>query len=217
MAQAKRRVSYVIPPPQDPLTVPRLILPSHASSRLGAVGPLLTPVTADNDVPDPVHPSCSRRPCHRLGVASLALDTSTHLVGRSCPEGILYTGGRDGLVISWDLGIPTQQRAQPKKPSDRTSTGKWEFMTGWADDVIGETEDSRLITGGDGDILGDVEWPRKHWSGPRSGEIPYEKQWEMNSIATEPGFVRLFWIQGFLMLKASSRSAVISDNVLKLT
>ena len=90
-------------------------------------------------------------------MASLALDTSTQLVGRSCPEGILYTGGRDGVVISWDLGIPTQQRAQPKKPSDRTSTGKREFMTGWADDVIGETEDPRLITGGDGDIPGDVE------------------------------------------------------------
>ena len=192
MAQARRRVSYVIAPPQDPLAVPRLTLPSNGTSRLGAVGPLLTPVTADNNVPDPVHLSRSRRPCHRLGVASLALDTSTQLVGRSCPEGILYTGGRDGLIISWDLGIPTQQRAQPKKPSDRKSAGKWEFMTGWADDVTGENQDSRLITGGDGDILGDVEWPRKHWSGPRFGEIPYEQQWEMDSIATEPGFVRVF-------------------------
>jgi len=80
-----------------------------------------------------------------------------------------------------------------------------------------KNEDSWLITGGDADILGDVEWPRKHWSGPRSGEMPYEQQWEMVSIATELGFGRLFWIQGFLMLKTSSRSAAISDNVLKLT
>ena len=41
-------------------------------------------------------------PRHRLGVASLALDTSTKLVGRAACEGILYSDGRDGLVKSWD-------------------------------------------------------------------------------------------------------------------
>ena len=41
-------------------------------------------------------------PRHRLGVASLALDTSTQLVGRAAFEGILYSDGKDGLVMSWD-------------------------------------------------------------------------------------------------------------------
>ena len=44
-------------------------------------------------------------PRYRLGVSCLALDTSTQLVGRGAPEDMLYVGGRDGLVIAWDLGI----------------------------------------------------------------------------------------------------------------
>ncbi|KAF8901320.1 hypothetical protein CPB84DRAFT_1747077 [Gymnopilus junonius] len=56
-------------------------------------------------------------PRHRLGVACLALDTSTQLVGNASPEGILYTGGRDGMVMSWDLGIPMKKRELGRRSS----------------------------------------------------------------------------------------------------
>lgn len=30
--------------------------------------------------------------------------------GEAAPDGILYTGGRDGLLCSWELGLPTKRR-----------------------------------------------------------------------------------------------------------
>jgi WD repeat-containing protein 48 len=197
MAQGKRRISYVIPPPPDPDSVSRLRLPPHGTSRLGAIGPLLVPLVGQNDPAELSHHhshshpySHSRRPRHRLGVASLALDTSTQLVGKSCSEGILYTGGRDGLVISWDLGISTKRRAQRSYGPERAKAGIWEVLTGWADNVIdeeGEDDDVRL-GGGDGDVLGDVNYPRRQSLG-NAGKLPYEQQWEMDSAATKPGAV----------------------------
>ncbi|KAJ3554638.1 hypothetical protein NP233_g12377 [Leucocoprinus birnbaumii] len=146
MGQGKQRVSYVIPPPQDPDSIPRLSLPPPGTPRLGSVGPLLIPLSTNEPITNEhLHSHSTQRPRHRLGVASLALDTSAQLVGRSSPEGILYTGGRDGLVISWDLGVPTRRRAQ------RGSMGRWELMTGWADDVVDDDD-------GQG---GDVGYPRR--------------------------------------------------------
>lgn len=47
------------------------------------------------------------RNAHLLGVNALALDTSTFTAkdthGHGVPGGILYTGGRDGMIASWDL------------------------------------------------------------------------------------------------------------------
>lgn len=184
MAQPKRRVSYVIPPPTD--SVPRLQLPPYGSPRLGTIGPLLTPVIGQNDTSEHTAHQHSRHPRHRLGVASLALDTSTQLVGKSSPEGILYTGGRDGLVISWDLGIGMKKRVCDR---GKSVSRKWEMLTGWADDVIEEEgeDDDRIAS--DGDILGDVNYRRQR-TPQRSGEIPYEHQWETDLIAFKPGLVR---------------------------
>ncbi|EGN97348.1 hypothetical protein SERLA73DRAFT_169707 [Serpula lacrymans var. lacrymans S7.3] len=119
---------------------------------------------------------------------SLAVDTSTHLTGRSSPEGILYTGGRDGLVMSWDLGLPMKRRpprhinGAQHKPANR-----WETLTGMADDFIDEEIEDEERMRSDGDILGDV----KESSGRRrrhrqSEDIPYESQWEMDSLADRP-------------------------------
>lgn len=183
MAQPKRRVSYVIPPPTD--SVPRLQLPPCGTSRLGNIGPLLTPVVGQNDSSEASVPQSSRRPRHRLGVASLALDTSTQLVGKSCPEGILYTGGRDGLIISWDLGIPTKRR----NPNQRNvASGRWEVLTGWADDAIEEEGEDEDQMRSDGDILGEVSYRRQRMP-QRSGELPYEQQWETDISAFKPGTV----------------------------
>ncbi|KAJ7898425.1 hypothetical protein B0H13DRAFT_2234296 [Mycena leptocephala] len=160
MALPKRRVSYIIPPPTDP--VPRLLLPNQNAIRIGLVHPLLH--------------SRSRHPRHRLGVAALALDTSTQLAARATPEGILYSAGRDGLVLSWDLGLSLRQRTPSDVPLRR----------GWADDAIDEeAEEADERPKSDGDILGDVTTVaarRRRPSGIR--ELPHEEQWELDPDAS---------------------------------
>lgn len=56
---------------------------------------------------------------HTLAVQAVALDLSTPLhyrgggengSGGDAPGGILYSGGRDGLLMSVDLGLPTRRR-----------------------------------------------------------------------------------------------------------
>ncbi|KDR71860.1 hypothetical protein GALMADRAFT_253641 [Galerina marginata CBS 339.88] len=188
MAQVRRRVSYIIPSPSE--TPPRLQLPPHGVSRLGATGPLLT-LGDDNDerrlegVPE--H---QKQPRHRLGVASLALDTSTQLTGRGGPEGILYSGGRDGLVMSWDLGIPMKKRKHSGNPNITVPRGRWEALTGWDDDFIEEeNEDGDQRPASDGDILGEVKMnsDRRRRAASLAGEIPHERQWETDLSAFEPG------------------------------
>ena len=119
-------------------------------------------------------------PRHRLAISAFALDTSTQLVGRESPEGILYTGGRDGMVMAWDLGIPMKRRSQRYgTPLDsRYRSGRWEALTSWDDDAIFEEEDDDWPTS-DGDIIGDVkESGRIRGYRSRRNEIPYEQQWE---------------------------------------
>jgi hypothetical protein len=185
----------VIPPPLEP--IPRLRLPPPNVSRLGSVAPLLLLSKDPADKPAP-EPRQAQHPRHRLGVAALALDTSTQLEGRHTPEGILYTGGRDGLVISWDLGIPMQKRKYRSglAADDRLtrSVGRWEMLTGWGDDVIeeeGEDGEERAIN--DGDILGDVQdasgRSRKR-SIKTEDAIPYEDRWETDMDSFSAGKVR---------------------------
>lgn len=187
MAPAKRRVSYIIPPPNE--AVPRLELPPLNAVRLGLVRPLLL-LSKHQPPPDLEQAARSRHPRHRLGVAALALDTSTQLSGRSAPEGILYSGGRDGLVLSWDLGLPMRRRTPPDTPTRR---GRWEALTGWADDAIdeeGEEMDERPTS--DGDVLGEVTASAARRRAPNGiRELPYEEQWEMDG---EPSKVCLSFI-----------------------
>ncbi|KAF7309790.1 WD-REPEATS-REGION domain-containing protein [Mycena indigotica] len=157
---SKRRVSYIIPPPTEP--VPRLELPPEDVDRLGRVHPLLVPSRGQ----EYEQITRSRRPRHRLGIAALAVDTSTQLAGRTTPEGILYTAGRDGLVISWDLSLSLRHRL----PADNIigRKGRWEALTGWADDAIdeeGEEGDDRPTL--DGDVLG-------------IREVPFEEEWQLD-------------------------------------
>ena len=155
VAPARRRVSYVIPPPQ-PGTIPRLQLPPLGVTRPGSIAPLLIPLEPIA-IPYTSSPHGFSNPKHRLPVASLALDSATHLAGKPSPEGILYTGGRDGMVISWDLRLPTKQR--PTRLS-KPQRGRWEMLTGWGDSWYddGEEDDTENepSVGTDGDVLGDV-------------------------------------------------------------
>ncbi|EKM49424.1 uncharacterized protein PHACADRAFT_265673, partial [Phanerochaete carnosa HHB-10118-sp] len=115
-------------------------------------------------------------------------------VGCSTPEGILYSGGRDGMGISWDLDIPMKKRAQRYGISDnfmQRNFGRWETMTGWADDVA-EDEDEVNEGRRDGDILGDVQdvnrWNKRRPLRPEDS-IPWEEQWETDLEAFQPGQV----------------------------
>jgi hypothetical protein len=139
-----RRVSYVLPASDAP--VPLLSLPSLTEPRLGRTSPLLIPhQDALNGNPkrngairknatlvrdSALDSDGTHHPRHCLGVAAIALDTSTLLAGRNTPEGILYTGGRDGLVAGWELGMPMTKRRRPRwseamKPGERV---RWERL-----------------------------------------------------------------------------------------
>ncbi|GAA5947003.1 hypothetical protein JCM3765_002113 [Sporobolomyces pararoseus] len=108
-----RRVSYVIPPPSHP--PPLLALPPFGVPRRGHTTPLFdfTGQTAEASRHKYVHEQ-EAHPRHRLPVQALAIDLSTALshdgVQDTTPDGILYTGGRDGLLCSWELGLPTKRR-----------------------------------------------------------------------------------------------------------
>ncbi|KAJ7252791.1 hypothetical protein B0H12DRAFT_1233874 [Mycena haematopus] len=173
MAPGKRRVSYIIPAPTE--AVPRLVLPPANASRLGLVHPLLIQDSVQPVVVDGEQQTRSRHPRHRLGVAALALDTSTRLAGRSAPEGMLYTAGRDGLILSWDLGLSLRPRTGGDVSAQR---GRWETLTGWADDAIDEeAEDAEERAASDGDILGEVAARRRR---PGTRSLGYEEQWELD-------------------------------------
>ncbi|KAJ3802993.1 hypothetical protein GGU11DRAFT_849688, partial [Lentinula aff. detonsa] len=217
---AKRRISYVIPPPTEP--VPRLELPSFGASRLGSAGPLLIP--ANDNSPDD-YPKWSRHPRHRLGVNALALDYSTQLVGRSAPEGILYSGGRDGLVLSWDLQLPMKKRI----PKDHERKSSWEAMTGWADDGMDSEEEDFPITSS-GDILGTVVGTvdRRKKATKNGSPLPYEHQWETNLDVFRPGQPSSFrqcaqlhfltgWVNDLCLVNYNQTAVVTgsSDGILK--
>ena len=176
-------MSYIIPSPSDP--VPRLQLPPRGIARLGVTGPLLTPLAEQSGSTSKE----SNHPRHRLGVASLALDTSTQLVGRAAPEGIIYSGGRDGLVMSWDLGLPMKRRKVKAGKSVRARQGRWETMTGWWDDIFEEDLEDGDERVRDGDVLGDVTNRRRQRAQSKAGEIPYEREWETDLSTFRAGTV----------------------------
>ncbi|KAL4250924.1 WD repeat WDR48 family protein [Abortiporus biennis] len=191
MAPARKRVSYIVPSPSEP--VPKLQLPAHGVPRNGQIGPLLIPSKAVQSA-DETTPKWAQHPRHRLGVACLALDTSTQLAGRGSPEGILYSGGRDGLVLSWDLGIRMKKRSQKYGVNPSTlhrSIGRWEILTGWADDIIEEDLDEEDLRS-DGDILGDVTTSRRRRKAGIDHSIPYEQQWETDLEYFEDGKITQF-------------------------
>lgn len=194
---SSRRVSYVVPPPSS--TVPRLQLPPEGTPRNGQTGPILQPArhSATEKLSSNGVGKKSRYPRHRLAVAAFALDTTTQLVGRDSPEGILYSGGRDGMIMAWDLGMPMKPRTPRFSASSQDGIrrmGRWERLTIDEDDdtAIYEEEDDEIPMS-DGDILGDVVGS----SGRRgsrylmkASDVPYGQRWEIDARRVEGGQVR---------------------------
>ncbi|THH05585.1 hypothetical protein EW145_g4683 [Phellinidium pouzarii] len=191
-----RRVSYVIPSPSGP--VPRLSLPPIGTLRHGKTSPILIP---SNEFSGEANggrglDTRSQHPRHRLGVAAFALDTATQLSGRDTPEGILYTGGRDGMVMAWDLELPMRQRSLRSSAFSQVGgrrLGRWERLTRDDEDDNAIYEEDGDDDGddwptSDGDVLGDVKTSggrRGYWT--KQADIPYEQRWEIDVKCSEPG------------------------------
>lgn len=163
----------MIPPPAQ--SVPRLVLPRLGADRHGSTTPLLVFTSPEGDAtvsvagPDQQY----SHPRHRLGISSFALDTSTRLSGKTSPEGILYSGGRDGQVIAHELGAALKHRSKPYGINpERKAVGKsWEAITGWREiEGYGEDEQDASST----------------------PDIPYENAWEIDSSPGEPSLVSRF-------------------------
>lgn len=84
-----------------------------------------------------------RHPEHTLGIAALALDTSTIIDNSSSPSrkktpgGILYSGGRDGLVASWELALPFKKRDPEEGFLGRKGRRK-KYQPRWAEDTYAD-------------------------------------------------------------------------------
>ena len=207
MAAISRRVSYILPSPSDP--PPLLSLPTLGERRHGHTSPNLvlkeahaqsngSPFLSRNPfaLSPPPQPRQPSHPRHCLGISSLALDTSTLLANTSSPGGILYTGGRDGLVASWELGVPHKRRRGAKYDClpERGGRAKWERIGDgaemWADDEEEDEEDGDEDEG----YSSSEELGREAWAGVNGervadgmrrrkagrGEVPYEDKWEID-------------------------------------
>ncbi|KAM6499033.1 hypothetical protein JOM56_004541 [Amanita muscaria] len=201
---SRKRVSYVLQPPTYP--VPSLSLPSPSTSleRLGRARPLLVRLATSSSSSSKSDKGGRTlpHPRHRLGVSCLALDTSTILDGNTSPEGILYSGGRDGMVVSWDLKLNMRKRTK-RRATDSQCDGegggsararnRWEYITGWADELCMSDEEeasasiSQAVDGAgnsvSGDVLGDATLPatiRRKRIIERLALTPYENQWELD-------------------------------------
>lgn len=207
----RTRISYTIPPPSVNEPIQRLGLPPLHAARNGRSQPLLVPFSPGEYDRDKEKNGRKRRTDephrHRLGIQSLALDTSTPLPSRGGPEGILWTGGRDGLIIAHDIGIVQSERRWkygfgPGPGEGRKSKGVWEVLTGWEDrdddysnykedgNESEENEDAYGVVGGDGDVLGDYVPVNGVGSGRNKvrkwdGVIPFEERWEVDTTNTK--------------------------------
>ncbi|KAE8233981.1 hypothetical protein CF326_g978 [Tilletia indica] len=151
-----RRVSYVLPapgstaskPPHRPLKVFALPPALGAGEHRPSAGPLLIPShhQSARDLQLDQWDRAERHPRHSLAVTSLAVDSTTRIQhgqlsnshGRDArPEGILYTGGRDGLVCAWELGLPMREAKQRPRKRRR----KAGFLRQHEDDVEEGDED----------------------------------------------------------------------------
>lgn len=161
-----RRVSYVVPPPSAGERLPVLGLPPWDVRRRGHPGPLYTErarALSPNGNGNGAGRESSDHPRHRLAVQALALDLSTALSSTEAepaPAGILYTGGRDGLVSSWELGLPTRRRrarygheSSARGGRERRGDGSDDSDSSLSDDQ--DDEDDR--TGRDADLDPDLE------------------------------------------------------------
>ncbi|KAJ9102340.1 hypothetical protein QFC21_002740 [Naganishia friedmannii] len=115
---SRKRVSYSLATPCAPL--PELGFPPPIHDQIGRFAPSYRTFPARQQPPNQESKQ-QGHPTHCLGVTALALDKTTILSGQQAPQGILYTGGRDGLVASWEQGVP-MKRTEGGQSGETTTT-----------------------------------------------------------------------------------------------
>lgn len=123
-----QRVSYALSnvdyPPQY------FKLPSYAETIELSRNPLeaasVKLIPSDQQVPVQRNgPTYSKdHPRHTLPISSLAIDSLTPLQNETqdhSPAGILYMGGRDGMISSWELDLPMRSSASQLHPTGQSA------------------------------------------------------------------------------------------------
>lgn len=130
---SRKRVSYSLATPD--VAPPELGLPDAPSEEVRPFGPRYHVLQPNNTAAAPA----ATHPTHCLGVTALALDTTTVLHGSDSPRGILYTGGRDGLVASWEQGVPMRPASAGR--SGEEEYVKWERIGVFDSDTEDEEDE----------------------------------------------------------------------------
>lgn len=120
-----RRVSYSLPlststSSSNQSQLPILQIPSPGQARHPSRNfdprPLIIPVKSNHHSNHSQFSISDHLPRHSLGINAFAIDFSTQIQDKDGPQGILYTGSKDGLVAAWELSIPTKLRSSPLYP-----------------------------------------------------------------------------------------------------
>ncbi|KAL3472095.1 hypothetical protein BJX99DRAFT_249906 [Aspergillus californicus] len=74
---------------------------------------------------------------HRLGVNGLAIDSD---------NSTLYSGGRDGVICSWDLDLPSLGSSSSQKPNPTKFRDQVQAHTHWINDILLTRNNSALIS-----------------------------------------------------------------------
>ena len=150
----RQRLSYVLPLRQSEPEV--LSLPAPGVSRNFDPRPLLFSATTGHRI-DPLAAQAPvdvpTTPQHCLGVSKLALDLTTAVLpsGQSesssdhpNPQGLLYSAGRDGLIISSELNLSTKRRKRRVGHGSelkRARAERWEELGAFYSPSGSEAED----------------------------------------------------------------------------
>ncbi|SJX65915.1 uncharacterized protein SRS1_16468 [Sporisorium reilianum f. sp. reilianum] len=149
-----------------------LLIPSSANrSHSNAASSSSSSVTSTSSRSTQSNAPLSSHPQHSLAVSSLAIDTTTCLASsddgededdidrhhdsdsnhavhdcEAVPPGILYTGGRDGLVGAWELGLPMRKRSAQRIDGLDGSSAWSDFQQD--ESVIGLLADTSALPAG---------------------------------------------------------------------
>ena len=199
----RKRVSYTLATPSA--TPPALGLSPPQHDQIGRAAPSyrVFPATTPRQAvaPEATHPA------HCLGVTALALDKTTLLHGQDAPAGILYTGGRDGLVASWEQGVP-MKRAEKGVEEEYV---KWEKIGVVDDEEETEEDDSEFgYIGGNTRSTGDAIARKGRDDGSAKWIVDHEAI-QGGSLGVSHSLAREI-IDIFLHLKAATEISTISAN-----
>ncbi|GAB0138802.1 hypothetical protein EsDP_00007024 [Epichloe bromicola] len=126
---------------------------------------------------------------HRLGVNGLAVDAI---------NGILYTGGRDGIVCAWDLGLDLQRTAGVVVSSADAKQAQTKFRaqaqphTHWINDITLAQNNTALVSASS-DLTVKVWRPFSEEDSTRTVAIGEHADY-VKCVATPPAHMNASWV-----------------------